>query len=455
MKIMLLRSWLALCLCCSMVHSANSAAESSVELVEPMQGFPPARNSQVTAHNYLQWPANRWSFSHIGAVLNTVPVPRSGGVSMLPQAKENRLADFSVCKTDDAKNKHDCTLAELFATHFADGLVILQNGEIVAEHYFHDFNQHSHHIWFSATKSLVATAFGVLVEQYQLKLNAPLTQYIPELAGTGWQRVNLQQLLNHSTAIDFQETYTDQQSDFFRFYLPAMNMMPNLGAVDVTPADESILGVYDFLREFIRPNQQLKPGEAFEYSSPNADMLGWLIARISGMPVEQFIQQTIWSSIGAEHDAFMVVDRAGMAVATGGMNSTLRDAARFAELVRLRGRVSDNKGAGQQIVPSQWIDASLALSSRDVDKMQANPGYRNMPYQAYRNMWWVLDAASAEYMASGVYGQVIYINRAAGISAVWFSSQPVAAAPRSQSFQKKLSAVRRAAAFLQQHPLSQ
>ena len=415
---------------------------------EPMQGFPPASDSQVTAFNYLQWPASRWSFRNIGAVLNTVPLPRSGSVRTLPVAKGEGLAAYSACNSgapiNELGKKQPCEIRELFAANYADGLLILHNGEIVLEQYFHKFTEHSHHIWFSATKSLVATAFGILVAQQQVDLTASPVRYIPELAGSGWERVSIQQVLDHSTALDFQENYTDAHSDFARYYLPAMNMSPVKGSRDMTPADTKIFGVYDFLQHFIRPNPKLQAGVAFEYSSPNADLLGWLITRISGMPLEQFLRQNLWSRIGAEHDALMVVDRAGMAVATGGMNSTLRDAGRFAELVRQRGKVGE-----QQVVPAEWIDASLQVDERSLAKMRANSRYQQMPYQAYRNMWWILDAEAGEYMASGVYGQVIYINRQAGVSALWFSSQPVAAAPQSSSFQKKLAAVRGAAAFLQ------
>ena len=50
---------------------------------------------------------------------------------------------------------------------------------------------------------------------------------------------------------------------------------------------------------------------------------------MSDQPLNQLISQHIWQRIGAEHDAFIAVDRAYMAVATGGFNATLRDAARF------------------------------------------------------------------------------------------------------------------------------
>ncbi|MGB2002615.1 MAG: hypothetical protein ACPHRF_05290, partial [Porticoccaceae bacterium] len=49
----------------------------------PMQGVPPARDSQVTMKNYTQYPANRWAFRNAGAPLNVVMIPREGQIVSL------------------------------------------------------------------------------------------------------------------------------------------------------------------------------------------------------------------------------------------------------------------------------------------------------------------------------------------------------------------------------------
>ena len=166
-------------------------------------------------------------------------------------------------------------------------------------------------------------------------------------------------------------------------------------------------------------------------------VLGWLIARISRPVPAGFVQQNLWAKLGAEHDAFMVVDRALMPVATGGMNTTLRDAARFGMMIRDRGEF-----AGQQVLPAQWVDASLAVDDKLRANMAANPKYGEEPWAAYHNMWWILDEQAGEYCAVGIHGQVIYINRSADTVMAWFSSQPVASAARNPEFRAKLQAAR-------------
>ena len=54
-------------------------------------------------------------------------------------------------------------------------------------------------------------------------------------------------------------------------------------------------------------------------------------------PLNDVIRDVVWSKIGAEHDAYIAVDRAYMPVATGGYNATARDSARFGVLIRDKG----------------------------------------------------------------------------------------------------------------------
>ena len=57
-------------------------------------------------------------------------------------------------------------------------------------------------------------------------------------------------------------------------------------------------------------------------------------------------------------------------------------------------------------------------------------------------MWWILDGEKGEFCATGIHGQVIYINRSKNTVMVWFSNQPGAAAPKNMNYQSKLNAAR-------------
>ena len=426
-----------------LVVAGSPAAGAGETPVKPMDGIPPTRESQVTMANYRQYPMSTWAFRNAGAPLNVVMVPRQGEIRVLPGPLRPELGERLFNNHDGEQLSFDA----LFEANYADGVLVMQGSRLLHERYFHDFNGHTQHMWFSMTKSLASAVFGLLVEQGKVDLTASPVKYIPELKGSGFERVTIQQVLDHATAIDFREDYTDTESDFFRYYAPALNMAWIPGAADMQPGDGGIYGAHDFLVQFIKPDPAVQPGAAFDYNSSNADLLGWLVARISGQPFQDFLQQNVWSRLGTEHDAYLAVDRAYMPVTTGGMNTTLRDAARFGMMIRDRGEFY-----GRQIIPADWVDATLEISDQLRANMAANPKYADDPWQAYHNMWWVLDADAGEYCAVGIHGQVIYINRSADTVMVWFSSQPVASASRNPTFHAKLRAARELADSLTRKP---
>lgn len=428
-------------LCTILFMAVSNLSFSQPNHQEPMQGVPPSRESQVTMANYRDYPASRWAFRNAGAPMHMVMIPRGGNIRQFAAASRPELAEFKIVDPQGEAKGFD----QLFKANYANGLVIAQGQKVLHESYFGDFSEHDAHIWFSMSKSLASTAFGLLVDQGLVDLQASPAKYIPELVGSGFERVSIQQVLDHGTSIDFHETYTNVDSDFARYYAPALNMGWMPGAADVQPDNAEIYGVHDFLGRFIKPDPDRVPGDNFDYNSANADVLGWLIARLSGQPFQDYIEDNIWSKIGAEHDAYILVDRAYMPAVTGGMNSTARDALRFGMMVRDRGEYN-----GQRIIPASWIDATLDVSDRLLANMQANTKYQNESWSAYHNMWWILDAAAGEYCAVGIHGQVIYINRRADTVMVWFSSQPGAASPRNPNFRAKLQAARQLAVSLSQ-----
>jgi len=431
----LLHMALAAMLSISPASFAQTPADTAV-----MEGVPPSRESQVTFANYMQHPLNTWSFVNMGAPTHVVMMPREGKILDLGEPTQMDIGERKFAGRDGNSQ----TFSQLFADNNADGVVVLKGDELLYENYFTVLDRHKQHIWFSMTKSLVSTAFGLLAESGQVDLGASPAKYIPELKGSGFERLSIQNVLDHESAIDFKENYTDFESDFFRHYAPALAMAYLPGAQDAQPDSTEIYGVHDFLVKFVRTDPALKPGDAFDYNSSNADVLGWLVSRISGQNLADFIQQHIWSKLGAEHDAYLVVDRAYMPVATGGMNSTLRDAAKFGMMIRDRGMFR-----GERIIPAGWVDSTLQVSQRLQGNMARNPKYGNDPWSAYHNMWWLLDSEAGEYCAVGVYGQVIYVNRSANTVMAWFSSQRVASAANNPVFHAKLNAARALARQLQ------
>ena len=138
---------------------------------------------------------------------------------------------------------------------------------------------------------------------------------------------------------------------------------------------------------------------------------------MSGQALPQLLAQRLWQKLGAEEDAYLLVDRTGTASGGGGLNATLRDMARVGEMMRLKGRFN-----GQQIVPAAVV-ADIAAGA-DQAKF-AKAGYTTLPNWTYHNQWWISD--QGYYMARGIYGQAIYVDPKSELVIARFGSHPIAA----------------------------
>ncbi len=379
----------------------------SVSATDDMKNTPSHAKEQVTLMNWTQPPYNRWSFRNPG-IHPSVTVPRSGRVHSLPEAPNSKIPEIEF----EYEDKH-YTVESAMLGDGTDGYLVIHDGQIVYEKYFGDFARDELHIWASCTKSLVALAVGILVSEEKIDLSSKAATYLPELKDTALGTRTLRQLLNMRTALDYTEDYEQFQSNpisagYFRRvgFVPAFDLMALDPIEHTTPR-----GVLDYLANF-QADPDTSKGEIFVYQSPNVDAIGWIIARVSGLPLNRFIAQHIWGKLGAEHDALFMTDVAFDPVATGGFSSTLRDFARMGLMVLNDGVLND-----QSIIPAKWIRDTFILSTHDrtatdqsIYKDQESAAYDEW-LEGYKNFLWIHDSDKRIATFRGVYGQSLYINK--------------------------------------------
>lgn len=97
------------------------------------------------------------------------------------------------------------------------GLLVLQDDTILLERYAHGLTPAGHHIAWSVTKSLVSALFGIAVGEGHIPdIRAPVTDYLPELVGSGYEGVPIKDVLQMSSGVRFDEDYGDPFSDINR-----------------------------------------------------------------------------------------------------------------------------------------------------------------------------------------------------------------------------------------------
>lgn len=265
-----------------------------------------------------------------------------------------------------------------------DGLIILKDGVMLYEDYWNGNDISSQHISWSVAKSFLSALVGIALNEGLIEsINDPITKYLDDFYGTGYEGVSIKDLLQMSSGVRFNEDYGDPESDINKF------------------GEAVALGTP--FRKFAKTlEREREPGTYNHYVSINSEMLGMLIMEVTGKTLEDYLYEKIWSQIGMESDAYYITDSVGNAMALGGLNATLRDYAKFGQLYL-------NKGMweGKQIVPSEWVEASYFL---DAPHVQPMAGELSANTWGYGYQWWVPGFPATDYTAAGVYNQYIYID---------------------------------------------
>ena len=176
-----------------------------------MTGFPPAPESQVTLANWQDPPFNRWAFRHMRELIPSqlIPAgPKSHGVPSPLPVSPGPLPDPPVWRIDGST----ATAAEVFAGTYTDALIVLHDGQLVAERYDAGMTAATVHLLMSVSKSIVGCVAGVLADRRLLDPGAPVTAYVPEVGRTstpsGYAGATIRNLLDMRTGVAFRETYT-------------------------------------------------------------------------------------------------------------------------------------------------------------------------------------------------------------------------------------------------------
>ena len=302
------------------------------------------------------------------------------------------------------------TWAESLLANYTDGILILHRGRIVYERYFGVLDAHTPHIAFSVTKSFVATVAATLVHEGRHRRAGALSRSTcPNWPRPRFADATIRHLLDMTTGLKYVEDYTDPNSSVWQFSR-AGNFRPR------PPGYDGPESFYDFIRSVAK---EMAHGERFAYKTVNTDTLGWVLRRVTGRSVSELLRERLWSKLGVEEDAYFTVDQTGVEFAGGGLNLTLRDMARFGEMIRLGGRFND-----QQIVPAEVVEDIRRGGNRD---HFALAGYTLLPGWSYRNMWWVSHNEHGAFTARGIHGQAIYVDPAAEMVIARFASHPLGA----------------------------
>lgn len=265
------------------------------------------------------------------------------------------------------------------------GIIVIKDGNVVFENYYHGNNKLSHAIVFSVSKSFVSFLIGVALEEGKIEsLHDPVDKYVPDLKGSGYEGVSIKNVLQMSSGIKFTEDYHDLKSDIARL----------AAAVSVGSLDKFIASL----------KNERTPGSYNKYVSADTQVLSMVLKEATNKSLTDYMQEKLWSQLGAEHNAEWLTDKYGTEMALGGLNVTIRDLARFGLLYLNKGQ----NFKGEQLVSSDWIEASVTPDAPHLMPGRDNPNSEWILGYGYQ--WWIPEIPEGDYAAIGIYGQFIYVH---------------------------------------------
>jgi CubicO group peptidase (beta-lactamase class C family) len=311
-------------------------------------------------------------------------IARGPSVHALPQGAP--LAGFAPGGTGAQQLQRNVEDAQLAA------IVVLHRGQVRLEHYALGFGAEGRWVSFSLAKSLTGTLVGAAIRDGFIgSVDDAVARYIPELQGSVYEGVTLQQLLTMTSGVKWNEDLGDPAAD-----LVLMHEMP------VAPGMDATVSYMKTLR------RDAAPGARWLYNTGESNLLGVVVSRATRKTLSGYASEKIWAAYGMESDASWTLDRSQHEHGAGRIQATTRDYARLGQFILDGGRVN-----GRPVLPDGWLQTA---TRKQVDI--GRPGF------GYGYQCWTRDNGS--FSALGIHGQVIHVDPARGLVIAVNSATPQA-----------------------------
>jgi CubicO group peptidase (beta-lactamase class C family) len=259
------------------------------------------------------------------------------------------------------------------------GLLVIKNGYLVAEEYFHEGSIDRDNQMASVTKSFTGTLVGMaLGEGYLESLDQKMMDFFPELTGeikdSRKMDITIRELLQMRAGYPWEESTKELFEILYNgFHVTDLVKIP-------------------LVRD---------PGSGFDYSNLSSHLLGIIVSRATGADLLEYANRKLFPELNTEPgDWGWQWDnyRSGLA----GLSISCREMARFGQMFLNGGEYN-----GQRIISSQWIEDAWQLYTEDAWYFKVGKQVKEMDY-GYQ--WWSVKAGKYRYyMAWGHGGQQIVV----------------------------------------------
>ncbi len=310
------------------------------------------------------------TFRNIHRLFPTRQVNRQGPIKPI-QTNLESLQDFSF--SIDAAT-YD--LYDVLALNRVAAMAIVKDGGAIFEEYFMGNDASTRWMSMSIAKTITVMLIGTAIEDgYIASIEDSIIKYLPEFAGTAFSEVTVQHIIEMTSGVAWNETYTDPNSDRRRMLDAQISQQP--GAI---------------LKLMAALPSHSAPGTRWNYSTGETHIAGALVHAATGKWVADYLAETLWGPLGMESDAsWWLESDNGLEVGGSGLSATLRDYTRFGLFLLNEGVID-----GVAVVPDGWVERAGSRSMVSGEPVEYGYGL------------WPLHGNT--YAAIGIFGQFIFVD---------------------------------------------
>lgn len=254
--------------------------------------------------------------------------------------------------------------------------LIVRKDSILVEDYRNGWSDSMTSNIYSCTKSIVSLLAGAAYDEGCIaSLDDPVSEYIPSYTKGLQAEVTVKDLLTMSGGMAWDEAYSSL------FSLTTHGYYGN--------------DLFDLVTKL---EVAEKPGLQYDYRSGETQLLAFVVEAATGTTLSAYGEEKLWKPLGAEHDAYWLLDKEnGDEKAFCCFHTTARDAARFGALM-----LDYGKWKGQQIISRDYMQQALSPAVH----LKNEWGEDSLDYYGYQ--FWIQKYKGREYrLMRGMLGQYI------------------------------------------------
>jgi len=354
----------------------TEAQQSEVEGVDPTLWF------QLQHEDKRADLFTHWERVHPHRVLRGAETPRV-------YERNTRSVDEVTYELDGQRH----TLSHYLEKANISGLMVLRDGEVRLEFYGKGLDARSrNHVW-SATKSFTSTLVGMALFEGKISsLDDTVEGYAPQFKGTAYGETSVRHLLMMSSGIDY-----------FHFKgSPNRNDMYN----------DLIQEGGDFDQWAAALPRRVPGGTDFNYIATDTHVLSAVLRGAYGKPFVDIVQEKLWEPFGFGK-AQWGLDSHGHATGHFALALTLQDFAHLGQLY-----LEDLRLNGKPTVSDDWFERVANAQAPFQEPSEDDEGNLG---EGYSFQFWLPANYDQEFMASGAFGNYLWIDRKRGFVVAQFS----------------------------------